>query len=113
MTDVGQPLKKKKKSRLTHSLLNEIVYKKIDYTLSEIRSLDLGRAIEHLGSKTIEHLWDELEITLLRQPNRLSSQPAFTSAVMGACKSITMDIHRNFVSSLFGRVQAVVNAKQT
>ncbi|GFV53768.1 apolipoprotein(A) [Trichonephila clavipes] len=47
----------------------------------------------------IEHLWDELERRLRRQPNQPSSLQALTSAVMDAWKAIPMVVSPSIVIS--------------
>ena len=55
----------------------------------------------------IEHLWDELECQMRARPNRLTSVPGLTNAVVAEWKQITPAMFQHLVESLPRRVEAV------
>jgi len=61
----------------------------------------------------IEHLWDELERRLRARPNRPTSVPDLTNALVAEWKQIPAAIFQHLVESLPRRVEAVIAAKGT
>ena len=59
----------------------------------------------------IEHLWDELERRLRARPNRLTSVPDLTNALVVERKQVPAAMFQHLVESLPRRVEAVLAAK--
>ena len=59
----------------------------------------------------IEHLWDELEHRLRAKPNRPTSVPYLTNALVVEWKQLTTAMFQHLVESLPRRVEAVIAAK--
>ena len=62
-------------------------------------------------SRSIEHLWDELEQRLLARPNRQTSVPDLTNALVAEWKQVPAEMFQHLVESLPRRVEAVIAAK--
>ena len=60
----------------------------------------------------IEHLWDELERRLRARPNRSTSVPDLTNAVVAEWNQIPAAIFQHLMESLPRRVEAVIAAKE-
>jgi len=58
-----------------------------------------------------KHLWDELERRLRARPNRSTSVPDLTNALVAEWKQIPAAMFQHLVESLPRRVEAVVAAK--
>ncbi|KAM9473079.1 transcription activator BRG1-like [Salvelinus alpinus] len=58
----------------------------------------------------IEHLWDELERRLRARPNRPTSVPDLTNALMAEWKQVPAAMFQHLVESLPRRVEAVIAA---
>ena len=61
--------------------------------------------------KPIEHLWDELERRLRARPNRPTSVPNLTNALVTEWKQVLIAMIQHLVESLPRRVEAVIAAK--
>ena len=59
----------------------------------------------------IEHLWDELERQLQARPNRPTSVPDLTNALVAEWKQVPAAMFQHLVGSLPRRVEAVIAAK--
>ena len=59
----------------------------------------------------IEHLWDELERRLRARPNRPTSVPDLTNALVAEWKQISAAMFQHLVESLPRRVEPVIAAK--
>ena len=59
----------------------------------------------------IEHLWDELECRLRARPNRPTSLPDLTNALVAEWKQLSAAMFQHLVESLPRRVEAVIAAK--
>jgi hypothetical protein len=59
----------------------------------------------------IEHLWDELECRLRARPNRPTSVPDLTNALVAEWKQVPAAMLQHLVESLPRRVEAVITAK--
>ena len=59
----------------------------------------------------IGHLWDELVHQLRDWPNRPTSVPDLTNALMAEWKQVHAAMYRHLVESLPGRVEDVIAAK--
>ena len=59
----------------------------------------------------IEHLWDELERQLRARPNRPTSVPDLTNALVVEWKQIPAAMFQHLVERLLRRVEAVLAAK--
>ena len=59
----------------------------------------------------MEHLWDELERRLRARPNRPTSLPDLTDALVAEWKQIPTAMFQHLVESLPRRAEAVIAAK--
>ena len=59
----------------------------------------------------IKPLWDELESRLQARPNRLTSVPDLTNALLAEWKQVPAAMFQHLVVSLPRRVEAVIAAK--
>ena len=59
----------------------------------------------------MEHLWDELERRLRARPNRPTSVPNLTNALVAEWKKVPAAMFQHLVESLPRRVEAVIAAK--
>ena len=59
----------------------------------------------------IEHLWEELELRLQARPNRPTSVPDLTNALVAEWKQVPAAMFQHLVESLPRRVEAVIAAK--
>ena len=58
-----------------------------------------------------KHLWDELERRLQARPNRPTSVPDLTNALVAEWKQVPAAMFQHLVESLHRRVEAVIAAK--
>ena len=73
------------------------------------KKLDWPAQSPHLNP--IEHLWDELERQLRSRPNRPTSVPDLTNALVAEWKQILAAMFQHVVESIPRRVEAVIAAK--
>ena len=59
----------------------------------------------------IEHLWDEFERRLRVRPNRPTSVPDLTNALVDEWKQVPEAMFQHLVESLIRRLEAVIAAK--
>ena len=59
----------------------------------------------------IKHLWDDLECRLRTRPNRPTSVPNLTNALVAERKQVPAEMFQNLVESLPRRVDPVLAAK--
>jgi hypothetical protein len=58
----------------------------------------------------IKHLWDELERQLQARPNRPTSVPDFTNALVAEWKQVPAAMFQHLVESLSRRVEGVIES---
>jgi hypothetical protein len=78
----------------------------------------VGKSVEELdwpaqssNLNPIEHLWDELECRLWARPNRPTSVPDLTNALVAEWKQVPAEMLQHLVDSFRRRVEAVIAAK--
>ena len=59
----------------------------------------------------IKHLWDELKRRLQARPNRRTSVPDLTNALVAEWKQVPAAMFQHLVESLPRRVEAIIAAK--
>ena len=60
----------------------------------------------------IEHLWEELERRLRARPNRATSVPDLTNALVAEWKQVPEEMFQHLVEILPRRVEAFIGAKR-
>jgi hypothetical protein len=78
----------------------------------EISVDELDWPAQVIDLNPIEHLWDELERRLRARPNRPTSVPDLTNALVAEWKQVPAAIFQHLVESLPRRGVAVIAAKE-
>jgi hypothetical protein len=74
----------------------------------EIGVEELGRPAQSPDLNPIKHLWDDLECRLRARPNRKTSVPVLTNALVAEWKQVPTAMFQNLVESLPKRVEAIL-----
>ena len=72
---------------------------------------ELDKRAQSHDLNPIERLWDELERRLRARPNRPTSVPDLTNALVAEWKQIPAEMFQHLVESLPRRVETVITAK--
>jgi hypothetical protein len=84
--------------------------KSIQKCFVEIGVEELHRPAKNPELNPIDHLWDELELQLRARPNRPTSVPDQTNALVAERKQVPAAMFQHLVESLPRRVEAVIAA---
>jgi hypothetical protein len=77
----------------------------------EIGVEELDWSADRPDLNPVKHLWDELERRLQVRPNRPTSVPNITNALMAELKQVPAAMFQHLVESLPSRAEAVTAAK--